>query len=111
MHGGLLRIEEWEERYKTVSAELEQVETKEIERPVVEKEGEGEEEESDEEEDGGDGEETEQEDVDDPETVAGSQTTPKGTPARTPRARSVAFIHSLHLCSPDHLGLVSMPRV
>ncbi|KAF8591370.1 hypothetical protein K439DRAFT_1327448 [Ramaria rubella] len=88
MHGGLLRIEEWEMRYKDVSAELEQVETREMEKPAVEKtdgeaEGEnGEDEDENEEED-------EEDDTEDAETIIGSPSKPMNTPARTPRARSV----------------------
>jgi condensin complex subunit 1 len=89
MHGGLLRIEEWEDRYKTVSAELEQVETKEMERPAVEKDDGGEGEGSDEDDDDDDDDEGGH--SDDTETVTGSPSnaTPKATPARTPRVRSV----------------------
>ena len=108
MHGGLLRIEEWEARYKTVSAELELVETREMERPAVEKEGEEGEEESEEgdedegeEEEGEEGEE--EENVGDQETVAESQATPKATPARTPRARCVKLVSSLRLFI--HMGV------
>ncbi|KAF8524318.1 non-SMC mitotic condensation complex subunit 1-domain-containing protein [Hysterangium stoloniferum] len=97
MHGGLLRIEEWETRYKAVSAELEQVETKEMERPPVEKEGEGDEDEtedSDEEEDDDGAAETDESDS------TNMQSSPvKSTPARTPKTLKRQAITSS--CSRD----------
>lgn len=45
MHGGLLNLDEWEERYQQILKELEAVDTKEMEKPATELEG-GEEDES-----------------------------------------------------------------
>lgn len=50
MHGGLLKLEEWEERYKTVCAELEAIDLKEMERPIAEDEDDDSEEDEDEDE-------------------------------------------------------------
>ena len=100
MHGGLLRIEEWEARYSSVSAELEQVETREMERPAGENEQEEGDEESDEDEDEDEDEEDDGEGV---ETVAGSPSTatPKTAPARTPHARLVIYVClNLLICLP-----------
>ncbi len=57
MHGGLLKLEEWEDRYQSVCKELEAIALKEMERPAGEADGEesgsgSEEEESEEEANG-----------------------------------------------------------
>lgn len=49
MHGGLLKLDEWEDRYQQICKELEAIDTREIEKPAAEKEGEEDEDESDEE--------------------------------------------------------------
>jgi condensin complex subunit 1 len=93
MHGGLLRIEEWEARYNSVSTELEQAESREA-KPAVETEDaadvESDEDEGEEEE-----EEEDEDEMEDVETVLGSpsKATPKATPARTPRARLVVCVY------------------
>lgn len=98
MHGGLLRIEEWEARYNVVSAELEQVENKEVksaEEQDEDAEAESNEDEGEDEEEGED-EDNEMEDV---ETVLGSPSKAmlKATPARTPRARFVICLTVLSI--------------
>lgn len=113
MHGGLLRIEEWEARYNAVSAELEQVENKEV-KSTEEQDEDAEAESND--DDGEDEEEEEDEDdeMEDVETVLGSpsKATLKATPARTPCARSVICV-SLYCPyrSPENLDLVPALRV
>ncbi|KIJ36936.1 hypothetical protein M422DRAFT_178703 [Sphaerobolus stellatus SS14] len=67
MHGGLLRIEEWETRYKAVTEELEKIETKEMEKPAVEKEEDGDEE----------GDEEDETQEDDDETQDDEAATPR----------------------------------
>ncbi|KAH8113838.1 non-SMC mitotic condensation complex subunit 1-domain-containing protein [Phellopilus nigrolimitatus] len=47
MHGGLLKLEEWEERYQEICKELEAVDMKEMEKPATEKEREDGEKQSD----------------------------------------------------------------
>ena len=53
MHGGLLKLEEWEERYQAVCKELEAMETQDIEKPVDERESDEDATDSDEDEEEG----------------------------------------------------------
>ncbi|OCB84889.1 hypothetical protein A7U60_g8111 [Sanghuangporus baumii] len=48
MHGGLLKLDEWEDRYEQVCKELEEIDMTQIENPATEMENEGDEEETDE---------------------------------------------------------------
>jgi condensin complex subunit 1 len=60
MHGGLLKLEDWEIRYKTVCEDLEKVENSQIEKAAGEEGESGEEGDEDDEEDDGDEDEEEQ---------------------------------------------------
>ena len=50
MHGGLLKLDEWEDRYEQVCKELDAIDVTEIEKPAAEVDDEEDEEDSDEEE-------------------------------------------------------------
>lgn len=70
MHGGLLKLEDWEERYQSVCKELETLGSKEMERP----EGEADEEESGSEEEEEEEEDDEAEDEQEQEQAGTSDT-------------------------------------
>jgi condensin complex subunit 1 len=83
MHGGLLRLEDWETRYKSVCTDLEKVETSQIEQATRE-EGDTEAEGSEEED--GETDDEDEEEEEDEENQDESKTEIPATPA-TVRAR------------------------
>ena len=90
MHGGLLNFDEWDERYQQILKELEAVDTKEMEKPPTEVDGEDEE---------GSGSEEEDEEEDEPETPedGGDETDHiTSSPMKAARKRMRYCLMSLH---------------